>query len=402
MKKSNIILLTGLFVILLILLGLLFYARFQFNRYLGKSMEYSHEEIFVVDSTTVVDLQVNSGGSISIQNSLSDTTHIRILYSGSDQDVFSFSNAHAKDTVYFIVDENKELSGFGRKPIIKIQLPSHVRLNFDTKSGSVNIADTKANVVGKTGGGSIDMKNCQGGYTLTSGGGSIDMRKVAARVDVSTGGGSIDLIDSELSGEVRTGGGNMDVKWVKGDVALKTGGGSIDMKNCEISEEVRTGGGNVDVSNCNQGAHVSTGGGSIDAAYVSNYIVANTGGGNIDLKEIDGWIDASTGGGNVSAVCKSSGDYTDHNIKLSSGGGDVYLELPQGGQGYTFDVEIKKSKAFLSDDYEIISEFEMEVDKKKPEGGDIDYIIRGWGVYANGQNQVSIHTKDGDVEIQKR
>jgi len=125
-------------------------------------------------------------------------------------------------------------------------------------------------------------------------------------------------------------------------------------------------------------------------------------GGEIKIDEIDGGVKATTMGGDVEVNMVGDPNEYDRDVVLSSMGGDIILTVPA-GLSMDFDIKLTITHR-ASDEYKIISDFPMDVEKS----GDKDYsdrsarrYIYGTGKVAGGKNKIRIDTVNGDIIIKK-
>ena len=102
----------------------------------------------------------------------------------------------------------------GARIDLDVTVPTGMALAIDDSSGSIDVADTEA-----------DLK-------IDDGSGSIDIRNVA-NVDVEDGSGSIDIANAAGDVKVNDGSGSIEVRSVAGSVTIDDGSGSIRVSDVE-------------------------------------------------------------------------------------------------------------------------------------------------------------------------
>jgi beta-lactamase regulating signal transducer with metallopeptidase domain/DUF4097 and DUF4098 domain-containing protein YvlB len=228
------------------------------------------------------------------------------------------------------------------------------------------------NVRVKSSGGSVSITGVDGRFTGNTGGGEINIQKSNGDVDLRTGGGDIRVADSNVNGSVSTGVGMVRIERVNGNLEGTSGSGPVvyaqstrnrsgsgygfgtgDGKDRDVSVStsvsgghstttyVRGGskltgfsdnaimmsyaGGDISLPSAPDGARVKTGGGRIRIGPSGGVVSATTGGGDIDIGPATGSVEAQTGAGRVAIELKGADS---HQVEVTSGKGDVVLELP--------------------------------------------------------------------------
>ena len=103
-------------------------------------------------------------------------------------------------------------------------------------------------------------------------------------------------------------------------------------------------------------------------------------------------VDINCAGGSIEAEMMVSDSNVDTHCTLISSGGDLILWIPKDLEA-TFDVELKITR-WADEDYEIMSDFPLKIDKKGRGvvcGGDLN----------GGGDLIKLKTTNGDIEIRK-
>jgi DUF4097 and DUF4098 domain-containing protein YvlB len=338
-----------------------------------------------------LDIELTTGGSIEVtgwdKNLVSIVAHIR----GDKEDYY--------------IDVDERSSG------IKVEVSYEGR--HDRHNGGVSVdvqVPKKYNLELETMGGDIMLKEIEGSFSGETMGGEIELYHLKGEANLTTMGGEIRVEDCDLDGQVKTMGGEISLRDVIGDLDASTMGGEVSYRNVKRRDErndarevkISTMGGEIEVDDAPGGANVSTMGGEIRIRSAKKFIKAKTMGGEIKIDKIDGGVKATTMGGDVEVNMVGDPDEYDRDVVLSSMGGDIVLTVPA-GLSMDFDIKLTLTHR-ASDDYKIISDFPIEVEKS----GDWDYsdrsarrFIYGTGKVAGGKNKIRIDTINGDIIIKK-
>jgi DUF4097 and DUF4098 domain-containing protein YvlB len=140
-------------------------------------------------------------------------------------------------------------------------------------------------------------------------------------------------------------------------------------------------------------------GGAITIGKAGNHVKASTMGGEIQIQEIDGWVEASTMGGEIEVHMIGNPNEGDRHVELSSMGGDVLLTLPA-GLSMAIEADITVSGRHSADDYQIISDFDLSVERTASErrNRDESHIV-ATGTVGSGKNRIRVKTTNGDIRI---
>jgi hypothetical protein len=192
---------------------------------------------------------------------------------------------------------------------IAVGLPADIRLEVDTGSGDVEIADRSAPVKVDTGSGDVRMGEASSGLEVSTGSG--DMIVEAARQSVNLSAGS---------GDITVGG-------VGGKAELHTGSGDVTVRKLTGEAEVSTGSGDVEISNSSGSVKAVTGSGDIEMSHHSGSTDLNTSSGDVDLgiDGGDGDIGVKTSSGEVDIVVYGGDAYE---VEIATSSGSISSRLP--------------------------------------------------------------------------
>lgn len=338
-----------------------------------------------------LDLELTTGGSINV--------------TGWDKDLVEIVAHLRGDKEDYYVDVHERSSG------IKVEV-SHEGRGRHNGGVSVDVkVPKKYNLQLETMGGDIMLRDIEGTFSGETMGGEIELYQLKGEVELTTMGGEIRVEDCDLDGQVKTMGGEVSLRDVIGDLDASTMGGEVSYRNVKRRDErddarevkISTMGGEIEVDDAPGGANVSTMGGEIRIRSARKYVKAKTMGGEIKIDKIDGGVKATTMGGDVEVNMVGDPDQYDRDVVLSSMGGDIILTVPA-GLSMDFDIKLTLTHRASDDDFKIISDFPMEVEKS----GDWDDVGRhdrrylyGTGKVAGGKNKIRIDTINGDIIIKK-
>ncbi|MEJ2614760.1 MAG: hypothetical protein P8Z35_07365 [Ignavibacteriaceae bacterium] len=363
----------------------------EYDKDLKKDDEQKIHKEFNVEEGKTLDIDLNSGGSVSIE--------------GWDKSMVSADVESPRDNLNdYDIEFNKTNEGIEVESNIKYE-SHHNNLHFIFK------VPVKFNLKIDSKGGAIKIKNLDGTINGQTMGGALDLGDLKGDLDLKTMGGAIRLYDSEVDGKVHTMGGAVEITNVKGDVKGSTNGGSVVMKNVTSKSGKGTGnvvtvstmGGSIDVDEAPSGADLKTMGGSINVRSAKKFVKARTMGGSIDIENTDGAIDAETMGGDINAEMVGDPNLGNRNVTLSSKGGDITLIVPD---GLSMDIDI--TLAFTKNhegDYKIYSDFPLNQETTPDwshKHGSARKFIHGKGKTGDGKNKIKIETINGDVYLKKR
>ncbi|MFT5089067.1 MAG: DUF4097 and DUF4098 domain-containing protein YvlB [Candidatus Latescibacterota bacterium] len=313
-----------------------------------------------------------------------------------------------------------------------IKVPMRYNVAVKTGGGGINIGDLQGNVDAETSGGgievgqikagSVDISTSGGGLTIKgvdggnvraeTAGGSINIGDVTGDVEAETSGGVIHIgrVDGVLNAEtagggihvkkggktsvVETSGGSINIDAADGPIDADTAGGSISIGPTKGSVKLETSGGSIQVDKVDGEVHAETAGGSIQVRGASGDVVLHTSGGSIQVKGAQGAVEAETAGGGIEVEFIAGGG--DRHCTLETAGGDINISLPSDMKA-TVDAELRiQKRGWSSKDYDIYSDFKLDIDKKE---GD---LISARGKINGGGNMVRLRTTNGDINIEKR
>ncbi|NIM18845.1 MAG: DUF4097 family beta strand repeat protein [Candidatus Latescibacteria bacterium] len=313
----------------------------------------------------------------------------------------------------------------------EITVPNAYNLDLETKAGSIDISDLEGNVLAETYGGSIKVGeiangdvdvHTKGGSISIGGvengdckartaGGSISVGDVTGALEVKTSGGSIDLANIGKTVDARTAGGSISIESSGDDLLAKTSGGSIRVGNVSGKADVRTAGGSISVGPAKGDVQVQTAGGSIRIDQCGGTVMAQTSGGSISVEgsggpvevktaggsitidDAHGYIEARTKGGSIEAKMMVADKDIDTHCTLESSGGEITIWLPR-NLAATFDVELELSRWADEEEYDIISDFPLDIKKGRRS-------ITATGDINGGGSPIRLYTVNGDIHIKK-
>ena len=329
------------------------------------------------------------------------TTGGDIEVTGWDKNLVSIVADVRGDKEDYYLDVDERSSG------LKVEISYEGRNN---RGGGVSVeiqVPKKYNLELETMGGDITLKGIEGNFNGETMGGEIDLFQLKGEVDLTTMGGEIRVEDCDLDGQVKTMGGEVSLRDVIGDLDASTMGGEVSYRNVKRRDDrkdakevkISTMGGEIEVDEAPGGADVSTMGGEIRIRSAKKYVRAKTMGGEIKIDKLDGGVKATTMGGDVHVYMVGDPDQYERDVVLSSMGGDIILTVPA-GLSMEFDIKLTITRR-ASNDYKIISDFPVEVQKS----GDWDQsdrkVIYGTGKVAGGKNKIRLDTVNGDIIIKK-
>jgi len=338
-----------------------------------------------------LDLELTTGGSIEVKgwdkNVVSIVAHIR----GNEEDYYIDVAERSSGIKVEVSYEGRGRHNGGVS--VEVKVPNKYNLKLETMGGDIMLTDIEGTFSGETMGGEIELYHLKGEVNLT------------------TMGGEIKVEDCDLDGQVKTMGGEVSLRDVIGDLDASTMGGEVSYRNVKRRDQrddarevkISTMGGEIEVDDAPGGADVSTMGGEIRIRSARKYVKAKTMGGEIKIDEIDGGVKATTMGGDVQVNMVGDPDEYDRDVVLSSMGGDIILTVPA-GLSMDFDIKLTLTHRARDDEYRIISDFPMEIEKSgdwESAGRSDRRYIYGTGKVAGGKNKIRIDTINGDIIIKK-
>ena len=338
------------------------------------------------DGKLVLDLE--TGGDIVIRGWSRNEVSFKVQITGRDADQVTVEFDQSSRAI----EAFSEYTTRRARADVNMEINVPARFNLDVS----------------TTGGDLDISGITGRVEGSSMGGDLTLSQLGGQLDLSTMGGDIELSDSEVDGSLHTMGGDVTISNVNGNINGTTMGGDVVYDNVRSSrsgakDEVKISsmGGDVNVDEALFGADVSTMGGDIQIRKAGEYVKATTMGGDINVQELSGWIEANTMGGDI-VVNMVGGTDGDRHVDLSSMGGTIEVTVPRGLE-MDIEIEIRLSENDDSDKYEIISDFDLNVELEKNDD-------RRWrsnrevvatGRTGNGKNRIKISTVNGDVILRE-
>ena len=379
-----------------------------------------------------LDLRLEAGGSVTIQGWNERQVQVEGRLGGRDADKIRVDVDRVEEGIQVRVYFTEDLRSQSSSNEFKIRVPRRFDVSLNSAGGGLKISKVEGSFKGSTGGGEIVLDH------------------VAGDAELSTGGSDIRVTDSHLDGEVSTGGGRVDLIRVTGELVGASGNGPVrsfdsvtearldelNRNADELSEDLKTltvnskrmsesadesaknaarlseladesakkaaritkSGGGVELSEIPHGADISTGGGDIVIGKTGGVVDLSTGGGDIEVGPVSGSLSASTGAGNV-RVRVGDAD----KIDLSSGSGNVILELPASFSG-TIELETGYTKNLghatrIVSDWNLVRESTTDWDGS---GGQTPRrYVRAHGTIGNGQSRVRVETVNGNIELRR-
>jgi hypothetical protein len=347
---------------------------------------------FTVEPGKKLDINLRSGGSITISGWDKNQVAVTVNFKNGDGDNWDISFDKTSDGIFIesrYTGSNHKRSGSTN---FEINVPKRFDLELKTMGGGVTIDNVEGEISGKTMGGNLELSHLKG------------------TIDLKTMGGKISLTDSDLDGKVKTMGGRVLLENVVGDVSGSSMGGNVIYKNVKSRSGESTGkvvnistmGGAINVSDASNGANVHTMGGDIHIKSAKEFIKAKTMGGNITIDAIDGWVSSTTMGGNVTVTMTGDPAKGKRDVNLTSMGGDITLTVPS-GLSMDIDLEIEYTKK-SDKDYKITSDFEIqqkETDEWDNSKGSPRKYIYGKGKVKDGKHKIKIKTINGNIVLKR-
>lgn len=341
---------------------------------------------FSVSSGGVLRLDMETGGTISVVGWNRSEVEVKIYVRGRDSDEIIVDLEELRNGVSIKTEFERRNSRADVE--VEVSVPHVFDLDLETMGGEISVDGVEGKLVGETMGGELDLRNLTG------------------VIEFETMGGEITLEDSDVSGSVQTMGGEISLSNVSGDVSASTMGGEVSYDNSRPGSgsgdavKINTMGGEINVDRAENGAELETMGGEISIGYARHYVVASTMGGEIMIEEVDGWVEASTMGGEIEVHMIGNPDEGDRHVELSSMGGDIMLTVPA-GLSMDIDAEITVSGRHDEDDFEIRSDFDLQVERTEADGrrNRGDWTISANGTTGSGKHRISIKTINGDISI---
>ncbi len=314
----------------------------------------------------------------------------------------------------------------------EVRVPREFNVDVNTVGGNVSLTDLTGEQRVRVSGGDVDLRQIRGAAEISTAGGDIAAEDLSGRVRLKTSGGDVRVERTDATLTVRTSGGDIDLRRLKGpvsavtsggdilaveskdDLRLKTAGGNIRVEDAEAQVEAFTSGGDISVIRCvgrvlakTSGgdirlrrvgeARVSTSGGDVVAETVTGGVQASTSGGDMRFTEIDGFAEAKTSGGDITVELTPSDYRVDHHVRLETSGGDIQLSIPKDLPATVHAVIETRSSSI--DDYELRSDFPLDISKHGAVGRRARGEIRGVGDINGGGDRIELRTVEGNITI---
>jgi DUF4097 and DUF4098 domain-containing protein YvlB len=346
-------------------------------------------ETFELGMGETFEFSMRNGGNIEIEGW--NRPEVQLTYVLRERNSDFFWETTRMDGKLTLIGDEEENHKHGLN--MKVKMPYQANLELYTSGGNVGLVNLEGKISGRTMGGNFQFSELYGELEFTTMGGNVSGSK------------------ANLVGWVKTMGGNMNFQDVVGLINSETMGGNINLENKDSFDnpeffdsplELKTMGGNVNANQAPAGAKISTMGGNINVAEARNFVDADTKGGNITVDYLDGWLKAHTLGGNVTVKMAENLTTGNHDIEISSKGGDIKIFLPSDFNA-EFDVEIEMTKDRRRE-VDIITDFGLQkaIDSKwTMKRGQSSKTLRAKGISGSGDYKVTVRTVDGDVEILK-
>lgn len=373
-----------------------------------------------------LEIDLESGGSVAVRGWDRPTVQVRAQLAGQSWRDTRVTLERTDGGVRLHAWQNVRRQSSSTSHQFEIQVPRRFDVHINSAGGGMTIADVEGTFEGETGGGGYEILRAHG------------------EVHLSTGGGDIKVDDSELSGSVSTGGGLVTLSRVKGGLRGKSGSGPViytdgnrnetgDLRRIRVdgervvvgerqreSEEARKegkereltyvagmlhiekAGGAITLESAPDGAEVRTGGGKVTIGRATGFVSARTGGGDIDIGPVAGSVVAGTGAGTVH-VWITDPEGRERLIEVSSGTGDVVLELPP-GLAARFELETAYTENYrgrvrIDSDWELARE---ETTRWDHAHGTPRKYVRARGEVGGGGPLIKVRTVNGNVTVRVR
>ena len=343
---------------------------------------------FDVSPRSTLILTLKTGGDVLIRGWEHDRVEASVVIRGRDASDVVMDFDQSSKTIEI---SSEFASRRSRANVsVEVRVPSRFDLDVSTTGGDLEIHGVTGTIEGSSMGGDLVLSHLGG------------------KLDLSTMGGDIGLTDSEVDGSLHTMGGDVAISDVTGNIDGTTMGGDVTYDNVRSSRsgsedvvKVSSMGGDVVIDEALHGADVHTMGGDVQINRAANYVKAGTMGGDIVVSEIDGWIEANTMGGDIE-VNMVGGTTGDRHVELESRGGTIVLSVPP-GLSMDIDIRILLSRGADWNEYEIVSDFDLEVDVENDSERrwHTNREVVATGRVGNGGNKIVIRTVNGNVVLKR-
>lgn len=340
-----------------------------------------------VRSGGLIEIDLDSGGTINISGWNSEAVQVSADVTGRDADIVDLTVEERDGGVLIRTEFTEQRRSTETSVDLDIRVPSIFDIKINSMGGGVTIDGVEGAISGETMGGKLKLTHLKGELQLT------------------TMGGSVTLTNSDVDGKVTTMGGKALVEDVFGDVEVTSMGGEVTRRRVTRSDgssigeqvDINTMGGNINVPEAPFGADVHTMGGNVTVRSAREFVKAMTMGGDIRIEDADGWVDATTMAGDVEVTVIGN-----HDVELTSMSGEVTLAIPD-GTDLDIDIELDYTKN-SSREYQIVSDFPIN----QHESADWEYgdgtprkTIYGKGTVGGGGTKVIIRTINGNVYLKR-
>ncbi len=317
-----------------------------------------------------------------------------------DNSLIQVQESCGKETVEFTgsVPDPAQIRG----PVSwRIVAPANVNLDLVTLTGNINVGDTGANAVLRTGGGSITTGQIKGKAAIITQGGLIKTRNIGGDAELRSQGGTLEVGDVGGNAEFHTTAGQIRAGTIAGSVTAEGGRAIFIIKAGDV--KATTNAGDISIGDA-QRINARTSGGTITSRHVRGPFQGHTESGDIRLDSAAAWVEASTGAGNILVHLMPDNIDGDLHMDLQAGIGDVTIYIPQLLKP-ALDATVQRP-AFQAQ--EIISDFPMNgIAPGRPVRGLIPNNrlygpTHSQSLLNGGGNQIVLHTSLGKITIRRQ
>ena len=373
------------------------------------------ERTFDASPGGLLTLDLDAGGSVTVQSWDDDRVRVRAMLGGRD---------------WRDVDVNLDRESGGRGVRVEARFVRN-RRNQSTSNRFEILVPRRYDVRLSSAGGDLTIIGVEGRFTGHTGGGEITLERATGSARLTTGGGEILVRDSDLSGNVQTGGGLVRLSNVRGGLRGSSGSGPViygtsddrnnrsttDISSVTINDgkrisvgdtdyrggtlNIEKAGGDVALDAAPNGARVHTGGGDVRIGRGAGRVDASTGGGNVTVGPVAGSVTAVTGAGEVRIIVDRARE--SQVIEASSGSGRIIIELPADFDG-RLDLETAYTRTH-ENRARIDSDWDLERDPLtgwEDRYGTPRRFLRARTVLGRGTGRVVVRTVNGEIEIRRR
>ncbi|MEZ5351255.1 MAG: hypothetical protein R2762_01335 [Bryobacteraceae bacterium] len=198
------------------------------------------------------------------------------------------------------------------------------RVQLETSSGSLDIANVAASLDAGTAGGPVRVDGVVGPVRVRTGGGEIEIGTIGTSVEATTGGGPIRVAKAGGMVTLQTGGGQIYVG-ESGPVRAITGAGNVVVMRAFGPVAARTNGGVIRVHEADGEVSAENAAGAIEVSSARG-VQCQAAAGGIRLRGVSGQLRAVTALGSILAELLDGRPLSDSFI--STDGGDITILLP--------------------------------------------------------------------------